>query len=129
VKRYQKVDDIISLAEHFHGEVAEASRKLAKQSGREEVKMLLKFLYRHHFNLGSRSSDDYSEPAKCFCCGAMNELKIVTGIVYTINPLAVFDNDPRETFIEAEAIPGGETGVACGETRHGSILRELEGEG
>lgn len=57
----------------------------------------------HYFNLGNRSTDDYSGPVKCFCCGAMNELKMVTGIVYSINPLAVFDNDPRETFIEAKA--------------------------
>lgn len=57
----------------------------------------------HYFNLGNRSTDDYSGPVKCFCCGAMNELKMVTGTVYSINPLAVFDNDPRETFIEAKA--------------------------
>jgi hypothetical protein len=44
MKRYQKVEDIISLAERFHGEMGEACRKLVEESGREEVKMLLKFL-------------------------------------------------------------------------------------
>jgi hypothetical protein len=46
VKRYQKVEDIISLAARFHGEVGDACRKLAQQSGREDVKMLLTFLDR-----------------------------------------------------------------------------------
>jgi len=53
----------------------------------------------HHLDLGRRSSDDYVGPVKCFCCGAMNELKMAKGVVYSINPLAVFDNEPRETFI------------------------------
>jgi len=46
VKRYQKVEDILSLAERFHKEVAEACRKLAEQSGAEEVKMFAAFLDR-----------------------------------------------------------------------------------
>lgn len=46
MKRYQKVEDILSLAERFHKEVAEACRKLAEQSGGEEVKMFAAFLDR-----------------------------------------------------------------------------------
>lgn len=55
----------------------------------------------HPLDLGRRSSDDYAGPVKCFCCGAMNELKMSKGVVYSINPLAVFDNKPLETFIRA----------------------------
>jgi hypothetical protein len=51
VKHYQKVEDIISLAERFHGEVGEACRRLAEQSDRVEVKMLLKFLDRRERKL------------------------------------------------------------------------------
>jgi hypothetical protein len=46
VKRYQKVEDILSLAERFHKEVGEACRKLAEQSGREHVSMFAAFLDR-----------------------------------------------------------------------------------
>ena len=46
MKRYQKVEDILSLAERFHKEVAEACRKLAEQSGGEDVKMFAAFLDR-----------------------------------------------------------------------------------
>jgi hypothetical protein len=37
VKRYQKVEDLISLAARFHGEVGEACRKLAEQEGQEKA--------------------------------------------------------------------------------------------
>lgn len=47
-------------------------------------------------NLGDRASEDYAGPMKCFCCGGMNELKITRGIVYFINPLGVFEKEPRE---------------------------------
>jgi hypothetical protein len=35
---------------------------------------------------------DYVGPVKCFCCGAMIEVKIAAGFLYSINPLAILDS-------------------------------------
>lgn len=48
-------------------------------------------------NIGERASEDYSGPVTCFCCGGMNDLKITKGVVSFINPLGVFEKEPRET--------------------------------
>jgi hypothetical protein len=54
----------------------------------------------HEINLDHRVFDDYSGPVKCFCCSAMMEIKTVEGVIYSINPLAVFERRPQRTWVE-----------------------------
>ena len=46
-------------------------------------------------NLDSRVYDDFSGPVKCFCCGLMMELKMASGVTYSINPLAIYESESR----------------------------------
>jgi hypothetical protein len=43
-------------------------------------------------NLDHTVFKDYVGPVKCFCCGAMIEVKIASGFVYSINPLAILES-------------------------------------
>jgi ribosomal protein S27E len=49
----------------------------------------------HELNHDPRVYDDYSGPVKCLCCGSMMELKMASGVAYSINPLAVYDSESR----------------------------------
>jgi hypothetical protein len=55
----------------------------------------------HELNLDHGIFADYSGPVKCFSCGRMMEVKTVRGILYSINPLAVFENKGNPLLIEA----------------------------
>jgi ribosomal protein S27E len=46
----------------------------------------------HELNLDHFIFKDYSEPVKCFSCGAMMEVKTTGGEVYSINPFAVYES-------------------------------------
>jgi ribosomal protein S27E len=46
----------------------------------------------NELNLDHRIFENYSGPVKCFGCSAMMEVKSTGGEVYSINPLAVFEN-------------------------------------
>jgi transcription elongation factor Elf1 len=54
----------------------------------------------HEVNLDHTVFKDYVGPVKCFCCGAMIEVKIASGFVYSTNPLAILEsqaaNNPTE---------------------------------
>ena len=43
-------------------------------------------------NLEHAGFEDYAGPVKCFCCGAMMEIKIAEGFVYSVNPLAILED-------------------------------------
>jgi hypothetical protein len=43
----------------------------------------------YEVNLEHTGFEDYMGPVKCFCCGAMMEIKIAEGFVYSVNPLAI----------------------------------------
>lgn len=51
----------------------------------------------HEVNLDHTGFEDYKGPVKCFCCGAMMEIKIAEGFVYSINPLAILDDQASHT--------------------------------
>jgi hypothetical protein len=55
----------------------------------------------HELNLDHWVFDDYEGPVKCFSCSAMMEVKTVQGMVYSINPLAIFENKRNSVFMEA----------------------------
>lgn len=40
-------------------------------------------------NLSNTGFEDYVGPVKCFCCGTMMEIKMIEGLVYSINPLGI----------------------------------------
>jgi hypothetical protein len=54
----------------------------------------------YEVNLEHTGFEDYMGPVKCFCCGAMMEIKIAEGFVYSVNPLAILEdqasNNPSE---------------------------------
>lgn len=54
----------------------------------------------YEVNLDHTGFEDYVGPVKCFCCGAMMEIKIAEGFVYSVNPLAILEdhagNNPSE---------------------------------
>jgi DNA-directed RNA polymerase subunit N (RpoN/RPB10) len=54
----------------------------------------------YEVNLEHTGFEDYTGPVKCFCCGAMMEIKIAEGFVYSVNPLAILEeqasNHPSE---------------------------------
>jgi uncharacterized Zn finger protein len=54
----------------------------------------------HEINLEHRVFKDYAGPVKCFCCGAMMEVKTVEGVIYSVNPLAVFESRPQRAWVE-----------------------------
>jgi ribosomal protein S27E len=61
--------------------------------GKEERSMRVKCIScGHELNLDHFIFKDYSEPVKCFSCGAMMEVKTTGGEVYSINPLALFES-------------------------------------
>lgn len=43
----------------------------------------------YEVNLDLTGFEDYNGSVKCFCCGAMMEVKITEGFVYSINPLGI----------------------------------------
>jgi hypothetical protein len=45
----------------------------------------------HEVNLDHWVFDNYEGPVKCFSCSRMMEVKSAEGIVYSINPLSVFE--------------------------------------
>lgn len=45
----------------------------------------------YEVNLDYTGFEDYVGPVKCFCCGEMLEVKIASGFVYSINPLAILN--------------------------------------
>jgi len=46
----------------------------------------------YEVNLDHTGFEDYVGPVKCFCCGAMMEIKIAEGFVYSVNPLAILED-------------------------------------
>ena len=46
----------------------------------------------YEVNLEHTGFEDYMGPVKCFCCGAMMEIKIAEGFVYSVNPLAILED-------------------------------------
>jgi DNA-directed RNA polymerase subunit N (RpoN/RPB10) len=54
----------------------------------------------YEVNLDHTGFEDYVGPVKCFCCGSMMEIKIAEGFVYSVNPLAILEdqasNNPSE---------------------------------
>jgi hypothetical protein len=46
----------------------------------------------YEVNLEHTGFEDYTGPVKCFCCGAMMEIKIAEGFVYSVNPLAILED-------------------------------------
>ena len=57
----------------------------------------------HELNLDHRVFENYEGPAKCFSCGRMVEVKTMRGTVYSINPLAIFENRRNEGLIDARS--------------------------
>lgn len=55
----------------------------------------------HELNLDHLAFDDYAGPVKCFSCSRMMEVKTARGIVYSINPLAIFETQRNSTLVEA----------------------------
>jgi hypothetical protein len=55
----------------------------------------------HELNLDHWVFDDYAGPVKCFSCSRMMEVKTVRGIVFSINPLAVFETRHNSRLVEA----------------------------
>jgi len=55
-------------------------------------------------NLDHWVFEDYSGPVKCFSCSAMMEVKSTAGEVYSINPLAVYENKRRSVSLTEERI-------------------------
>ena len=51
----------------------------------------------YEVNLDHTGFEDYVGPVKCFCCGTMMEIKIAEGFVYSINPLAILDDQASHT--------------------------------
>ena len=54
----------------------------------------------HEINLDHRVFENYAGPVKCFCCGAMMEVKTVEGVIYSVNPLAVFESRLQRARVE-----------------------------
>lgn len=50
----------------------------------------------YEVNLGHGVFKDYVGPVKCFCCGGMLEVKIASGFVYSINPLAILNGQASD---------------------------------
>jgi ribosomal protein S27E len=55
----------------------------------------------HELNLDHGIFENYSGPVKCFSCGRMMEVKTVGGILYSLNPLAIFENKPNSILVDA----------------------------
>ena len=55
----------------------------------------------HELNLDHWVFDDYAGPVKCFSCSRMMEVKTVKGIVYSINPLGIFEVRRDSMLVEA----------------------------
>jgi uncharacterized Zn finger protein len=54
----------------------------------------------HELNLDHSIFKDYSGPVKCFSCGRMMEVKTVRGILHSINPPAMLENESNPVLIE-----------------------------
>jgi DNA-directed RNA polymerase subunit N (RpoN/RPB10) len=54
----------------------------------------------YEVNLDHTVFKDYVGPVKCFCCGAMIEVKIASGFVYSINPLAILNGRASDNLVE-----------------------------
>ncbi len=57
----------------------------------------------HELNLDHWVFENYEGPVKCFSCSRMMELKTVQGILYSINPLAIFEDKRNTVFIQARS--------------------------
>jgi ribosomal protein S27E len=69
------------------------SRPVVLFQGKGEKSMRVKCIScGNELNLDHWVFEDYSGPVKCFSCSAMMEVKSTGGEVYSINPLAVFEN-------------------------------------
>jgi DNA-directed RNA polymerase subunit N (RpoN/RPB10) len=55
-------------------------------------------------NLEHTGFEDYMGPVKCFCCGAMMEIKIVEGFVYSVNPLAIAEDQAIHNLAENSGV-------------------------
>jgi hypothetical protein len=55
----------------------------------------------HELNLDHSVFEDYEGPVKCFSCSRIMEVKTVQGIVYSLNPLGIFENKRSSVLIEA----------------------------
>lgn len=52
-------------------------------------------------NLEHKVFHDYVGPVKCFSCGAMMEVKVTDGFLYSINPLGIAQYPTTDSFREA----------------------------
>jgi len=55
----------------------------------------------HEINLDHKVFHDYVGPVKCFCCGAMMEVNVTGGFLYSINPLSILEYPTTDSFREA----------------------------
>ena len=49
-------------------------------------------------NLEHKVFHDYVGPVKCFSCGAMMEVKVTDGFLYSINPLSIAEDQITDSF-------------------------------
>jgi DNA-directed RNA polymerase subunit N (RpoN/RPB10) len=58
----------------------------------------------YEINLEHTGFEDYTGPVKCFCCGAMMEIKISKGFVYLINPSAILEDQAKHNLSESSNV-------------------------
>ena len=58
----------------------------------------------YEVNLEYSGFEDYTGPIKCFCCGAMMEIKIADGFVYSVNPLAILEDKASHNLSESSNV-------------------------
>jgi len=58
----------------------------------------------YEVNLEHTGFEDYTGPVKCFCCGAMMEIKIAEGFVYSVIPLALLEDQASQNLSESSNV-------------------------
>ena len=58
----------------------------------------------YEINLDHKIFDDYMGPIKCFVCGAMMEVKTEQGLMCSLAPLGICEQEMAEERLEAAAL-------------------------